>query len=200
MNEEYYIGQIFEGSYPSMAAVWCKRNNAQIQEIDPITKEVEETYIEIVQQEQEVVVPAVTHEEIIPAEYDEDGNIVKEEETVVVVDEPEHTEIITIDVPEERTHTVEKTFHRYEIQAIPEPTTDEKKVAVRAVRDGYLNGTEWRVSRYRGQVEIGTETTDSNATYIKILQYMQYLRDYPESSVYWYEHEPKTFEEWKNNN
>jgi len=127
MNEEFYIGQIFEDKYPPMAAVWCNANNAQIQEIDPIDKEVEETYIEVIQQEQEVVVPAVTHEEIIPAEYDEDGNIVKEEETVVVVDEPEHTEIITVDVPEERTHTVEKTFHRYEIQAIPEPTEEEIK-------------------------------------------------------------------------
>lgn len=144
-TEEFYIGQIFEDKYPSMAAVWCKRNNAQIQEIDPVTKEVEETYIEIVQQEQEVVVPAVTHEEIIPAEYDEDGNIIKEEETVVVVDEPEHTEIITIDVPEERTHTVEKTLHRYEIQAIPEPTEEEIKRARIAELKAELDSTDYVV-------------------------------------------------------
>lgn len=145
MNEEFYIGQIFEEKYPSIVAVWCKRNNAQIQEIDPVTKEVEETYIEVVQQEQEVVVPAVTHEEIIPAEYDEDGNIIKEEETVVVVDEPEHTEIITVDVPEERTHTVEKTFHRYEIQAIPEPTEEEIKRARIAELKSQLNSTDYKI-------------------------------------------------------
>lgn len=85
----------------------------------------------------------------------------------------------------------------YEIIEKPEPTTDEKKAAVRAVRDGYLNGIEWRVSRYRDQVEIGTETTDSNTTYIKILQYMQYLRDYPESGDTWFEQNPLTFDEWK---
>lgn len=27
---EYYIGQIFEGSYPPSAAVWCNANNAYI--------------------------------------------------------------------------------------------------------------------------------------------------------------------------
>ena len=27
---DFYIGQIFEGSYPPMAAVWCNANNAYI--------------------------------------------------------------------------------------------------------------------------------------------------------------------------
>lgn len=30
MNQEYYIGQIFEGSYPPSAACWCNANNAYI--------------------------------------------------------------------------------------------------------------------------------------------------------------------------
>jgi hypothetical protein len=33
MNQEYYIGQIFEGKYPPMAAVWCNQNNAFIEKI-----------------------------------------------------------------------------------------------------------------------------------------------------------------------
>lgn len=33
MNEEFYIGQIFEGSYPPAAAVWCNANNAYIEVI-----------------------------------------------------------------------------------------------------------------------------------------------------------------------
>lgn len=181
MNEEYYIGQIFEGTYPSAVATWCRRNNATVQEIDPITKEVEETYIEIVPTEQE---------QVIPAEYDENGEVVVEE----------HTETIVVDVPEERTRTVEKTFRRYEIQAMPEPTEEEKQAAVREVRDRYINDIEWRVSRYRDQREISVETTDSATTYGQILRYMQYLRDYPESSETWYEQEPQTFEEWKQNN
>lgn len=32
-NEEYYIGQIFNGKYPPMAAVWCNQNNAYIEKI-----------------------------------------------------------------------------------------------------------------------------------------------------------------------
>lgn len=30
MNQEYYIGQIFEGKYPPAAAVWCNQNNAYV--------------------------------------------------------------------------------------------------------------------------------------------------------------------------
>ena len=29
-NEEFYIGQIFEGKYPPMAACWCNANQAYI--------------------------------------------------------------------------------------------------------------------------------------------------------------------------
>lgn len=31
---EYYIGQIFDGIYPPMAAVWCNQNNAYIEKLD----------------------------------------------------------------------------------------------------------------------------------------------------------------------
>ena len=30
MNEEFYIGQIFDGVYPPAAAIWCNKNNAYI--------------------------------------------------------------------------------------------------------------------------------------------------------------------------
>lgn len=33
MNENFYIGQIFEGKYPPSAAVWCNANNAYIEVI-----------------------------------------------------------------------------------------------------------------------------------------------------------------------
>lgn len=32
-QEEYYIGQIFEGRYPPEAAIWCNMHNAYIDEI-----------------------------------------------------------------------------------------------------------------------------------------------------------------------
>lgn len=80
--------------------------------------------------------------------------------------------------------------------AQPEPTTDEKKERVRTVRNQYLNDIEWRVSRYRDQKELGIATTDSEQQYFQVLEYMQYLRDYPESSETWYEQNPLTFDEW----
>lgn len=38
----FEIGQIFEGEYPPEAAVWCNENNAYIEELDSITKDVTE--------------------------------------------------------------------------------------------------------------------------------------------------------------
>lgn len=51
MNEEFCIGQIFEGSYPPAAAVWCNANNAYIDVIGEKRYEIKE-------------VPAPTPEEI----------------------------------------------------------------------------------------------------------------------------------------
>lgn len=120
-EQEFYIGQVFDGVYPPEAAIWCNKNNAYITVLD-------------------------------------NG--------------------------------------AYQILAIPELTIDQKKAAVRDVRDQYISAIEWRVSRYRDQVELEIETTDTHDEYVKILQYMQYLRDYPESSETWYEQNPLTFEEW----
>ena len=53
MNEEYYIGQVFEGKYPPMAAVWCNQNNAYIDKIGQSTYEIKE-----------IVIPAPTHDDI----------------------------------------------------------------------------------------------------------------------------------------
>lgn len=37
---EYYIGQIFEGTYPPAAAMWCNSNNAYIELISDNTYEI----------------------------------------------------------------------------------------------------------------------------------------------------------------
>lgn len=84
----------------------------------------------------------------------------------------------------------------YEKGYAPVKPVEEKEAEVRAVRDQYINDIEWRVSRYRDQKEIDIPTTDTHETYVKVLQYMQYLRDYPESTWNWYEQNPLTFEEW----
>lgn len=90
-------------------------------------------------------------------------------------------------------------YHWYVAGFAPEPTVDEKKMMVRGTRDNYIYNIEWRVSRYRDQKEMQVLTTDTEETYHSILQYMQYLRDYPESSETWYEQRPMTWDEWNNN-
>jgi len=50
---DFYIGQIFEGSYPPAAAVWCNANNAFIDVIGEKRYEIKA-----------VVIPEPTHEEI----------------------------------------------------------------------------------------------------------------------------------------
>lgn len=42
MKDEFYIGQIFEGRYPPMAAVWCSNNNAYIEDLGGKRYEIKE--------------------------------------------------------------------------------------------------------------------------------------------------------------
>lgn len=42
MNEEFYIGQIFEGVYPPEAAIWCNANNAYIDVVGEKRYEIKE--------------------------------------------------------------------------------------------------------------------------------------------------------------
>ena len=63
MND-FEIGQIFEGSYPPKAAMWCNSNKAYIEEIESVSKE--EEYEELVSE-------AVYNEEgveVTPAKYE----------------------------------------------------------------------------------------------------------------------------------
>lgn len=79
----------------------------------------------------------------------------------------------------------------------PEEPENEVKSKMRLMRDSYINDIEWRISRYREQVELNIDTTDTQAEYNLILQYRQYLRDYPQTEGEWWKEEPKTYEEWK---
>lgn len=56
---------------------------------------------------------------------------------------------------------------------------DEKASEIRRIRDRKIEEIQWRIQRYTEQKAIGT-TTDSEANYKKILQYVQDLRDVPE--------------------
>ena len=75
------------------------------------------------------------------------------------------------------------------------PTEDELKAQVRAVRDKYMQTTQNRIDRYRNQKELGIETTDSEEVFKRLLEYTQYLRDYPNGENWWSEN-PMIFDAW----
>ena len=75
------------------------------------------------------------------------------------------------------------------------PTEDELKAQVRAVRDKYMQTTQNRIDRYRNQKELGIETTDTEEVFKRLLEYTQYLRDYPNGKKWWKKN-PMVFDEW----
>ena len=75
------------------------------------------------------------------------------------------------------------------------PTDDELKAQVRAVRDKYMQTTQNRIDRYRNQKELGIETTDTEEVFKRLLDYTQYLRDYPSGKNWWVKN-PMVFNEW----
>ena len=75
------------------------------------------------------------------------------------------------------------------------PTDDELKVQVRTVRDNYMQITQNRIDRYRNQKELGIETTDTEEVFKQLLEYTQYLRDYPSGKNWWVKN-PMVFNEW----
>ena len=74
-------------------------------------------------------------------------------------------------------------------------TEDELKAQVRAVRDNYMQTTQNRIDRYRNQKELGIETTDTEEVFKRLLEYTQYLRDYPNGENWWVKN-PMVFDEW----
>ena len=75
------------------------------------------------------------------------------------------------------------------------PTDDELKAQVRSVRDKYMQTTQNRIDRYRNQKELGIETTDTEEVFKRLLEYTQYLRDYPNGENWWSEN-PMIFDAW----
>lgn len=75
------------------------------------------------------------------------------------------------------------------------PTEEELKAQVRSVRDKYMQNTQNRIDRYRNQKELGIETTDTEGVFKQLLEYTQYLRDYPNSENWWSKN-PMAFDEW----
>ena len=83
----------------------------------------------------------------------------------------------------------------YYIRSIPEHTAEQLAVVKRSERDVAINSIIWRVQRYEQQRDLGIETADSEETYHKILEYIQYLRVLPQSQNF-PNTDVKNFNEW----
>lgn len=100
---------------------------------------------------------------------------------------------------ESREYHIEEQGIYYAVIKNPELTEEERKKKIKNLCSAYINGISWRIERYNTQKELRIETSDTAETYLKILEYMQYLRDYDNSDEWWLK-EPRTFEDWQNNN
>lgn len=75
------------------------------------------------------------------------------------------------------------------------PTDEQRQAQMRYMRDNLLQDAQNKIDRYRNQIELGVDTTDTEETYKQLLAYIQYLRDYPSGNNWWLT-SPKTFDEW----
>ena len=74
------------------------------------------------------------------------------------------------------------------VLTVSDEAIEQYKKQVRAVRNGYLEQTD----KYLSVTDYPITSTQK----AKYKQYRVYLRDYPDSSEDWFEHEPMSFADW----
>lgn len=85
---------------------------------------------------------------------------------------------------------------KFQLVELSKPSLDDLKAAKRAKRDNMINSYIWRVQRYEQQTKLGLETTDTEEDYLELLNYIQFLRDLPESPDF-PNIEVLTFDDWQ---
>lgn len=66
----------------------------------------------------------------------------------------------------------------------PVPSAIELAAIERLWRDGELIATEWLRNRHRDELDLGVTTTLSGEQFTELLQYLQALRDWPETGSF----------------
>lgn len=66
----------------------------------------------------------------------------------------------------------------------PPATADQLAELERQWRDGELAAVTWLRDRHRDQLDVGAETTLSPEQFAELLQYLQALRDWPQSQAF----------------
>ena len=130
-----YIDGTYDENF-NTARQWCKDNNATFDELIEERKEVEIEKTRTVESFEEQIIPAV---------YDADGNLIEEEKTepVAVIKEEKYTET--------ELHRFFK-INEIPVPVIPEPTLDELKVLKRAEINQMRDAEEQGGFEYLGKV------------------------------------------------
>lgn len=130
-----YIDGTFDENF-NTARQWCKDNNATFDELIEERKEVEIEKTRTVESFEEQIIPAV---------YDADGNLIEEEKTE------------TVPITKEETYT-EIELHRFfkineiPVPVVPEPTLDELKALKREEINKARDETEQGGFEYMGKI------------------------------------------------
>lgn len=113
----------------------------------------------------------------------------KDDKIIAINDSGEFPCLVYDSIEEDIEHQLSDYVHcdgQFVLTASDE-AIEQKKTDVRTVRNQYLKQTdEFMIVDY--------PITSTQKT--KYKQYRAYLRDYPDSSEYWFEHEPMSFSEW----
>lgn len=123
------------------------------------------------------------------------------ENKIIAVNETSIFPLLNFDnVKEDREHSVDDYVYvnGQFVLKTDDAAKEQKAAEVREDRDEAINAIIWRVQRYEQQKLLGIETTDSEQTYINILEYIQYLRDIPNTSSF-PDSDILNFEEWSAN-
>ena len=113
----------------------------------------------------------------------------KDDKIIAINDSGEFPCMVYDSVEEDTEHQLSDYIHcdgQFVITSSDE-AIEQRKEQVRSVRNQYLEQTDkFLLSDY--------PITSTQKT--KYKQYRAYLRDYPDSSEDWFEHEPMSFDEW----
>ena len=113
----------------------------------------------------------------------------KDDKIIAINDSGKFPCLVYDSVEEDAEHQVSDYVHCNDqfVLTTSNPAIEQYKEQVRAVRNRYLEQTDkFMITDY--------PITSTQKT--KYKQYRAYLRDYPDSSENWFEHDPMSFDEW----
>ena len=114
---------------------------------------------------------------------------IKDDKIIAINDSGEFPCMVYDSIEEDTEHQLSDYVHCdcQFVLTVSDEAIEQRKEQVRAVRNQYLKQTdEFMIVDY-------PITSTQKAKY---KQYRAYLRDYPDSSEDWFEHEPMSFDEW----